>query len=91
MLEYHKNTKKLGIGGGIQMIFDYAGLKSYIESHGIKQKIISQKSGVPEVQLSLILQGKRKCEAGEYAGICKALGADPRKFMKPRLPDKEVK
>ena len=73
------------------MIFDYTGLKSYIEDLGIKQKCISQKSGVPEVQLSLILQGKRKCEVGEYASICEALGVKIDKFIVNKLitPDKQ--
>ena len=62
-------------------------IKDFIKNVGIKQKVISQKSGIPEVQLSLILQGKRKCEAGEYASLCKVLGVSPNKFLKPRLPE----
>lgn len=62
-------------------------LKEFIRDIGIKQKIISQKTGIPEVQLSLILQGKRRCEAGEYASICKVLNVNPNRFLNPRLPD----
>lgn len=57
-------------------------MKDYIKKTGLKQKSISEKSGIPEVKLSLILQGKRKCEAGEYASICRIVGVTPEKFMK---------
>ena len=67
---------------------DMFAIRDFIKEIGIKQKAISIKSGIPEVQLSLILQGKRKCEAGEYASICKVLGVSPNKFLKPRLPEK---
>ena len=55
------------------MILDYLELKDFIDKSGLKQKAIAEKSGVPEVQLCLILQGKRKCEVGEYASICNLL------------------
>lgn len=69
------------------MVLDFVELKNYIEEKGIKQKIIAEKSGIPEVQLCLILQGKRKCEVGEYASICDVLGVRVNKFLKPRLPE----
>lgn len=57
-------------------------MKEYIKKTGLKQKAISEKSGIPEVRLSLILQGKRKCEAGEYASICRIIGVTHDKFMR---------
>lgn len=63
---------------------DVLGVKNFIRESGLKQKAISEKAGIPEVQLSLILQGKRRCEAGEYASLCNALGVNASKFMKPR-------
>lgn len=68
------------------MIFDFLAMKGYIDKQGIKQKVVSEKAGISEVSLSLILQGKRKCEAGEYASLCNVLGANPNMFMKPREP-----
>ena len=68
------------------LVFDTAGMKKHIESSGIKQTAISEKSGIPEVALSLILQGKRKCEIGEYASICEVLGVNIGEFLKPRMP-----
>ena len=64
------------------MILDLMALKDFIDKSGLKQKVIAEKSGVSEVQLCLILQGKRKCEVGEYASICNALGVKVDKFIK---------
>lgn len=67
------------------MFFDFSDMKRYIDESGVKQRVISERSGIPEVSLSLILQGKRKCEAGEYASLCNVLGVDPNTFMKPKV------
>lgn len=71
-------------------VLDSEEMKKYVESSGIKQKAISEKSGLSESALSLILQGKRRCEIGEYATICDVLGVNTNKFLKPRIPEKEV-
>lgn len=73
------------------MILDIVKLKRYIEQSGIKQKFISEKTGIPEPTLSLILNGKRKCEVGEYASICNILGVEFQYFITSQTtPDKEV-
>lgn len=72
------------------MILDIVKLKQYIEQSGIKQKFISEKTSIPEPTLSLILNGKRKCEVGEYASICNALGVEFEVFVSPAEPGKEV-
>ena len=73
------------------MILDIVKLKRYIEQSGIKQKFISEKTGIPEPRLSLILNGKRKCEVGEYASICNILGVEFQYFVTSQTtPDKEV-
>ncbi len=74
----------------MKMFLDFLEMKEFIDKSGLKQKAISEKSGIPEVKLCLILQGRRKCEVGEYASICDALGVSIDKFLKPRLPDKQV-
>lgn len=68
-------------------------IRKYIDDSGLKQKTIAEKSNLGEAKLCLVLQGKRKLEAGEYANICKALNVSMSKFMIKcsRLPDKEVK
>ena len=63
------------------MILDIVKLKRHIEQSGIKQKFISEKTSIPEPTLSLILNGKRKCEVGEYASICNTLGVGFEMFV----------
>lgn len=63
-------------------MFDRNMLQDYIYEKGIKQKFISDKSGIDETVLSKILTGKRKCEVNEYIAICKALKVKPDKFIK---------
>lgn len=60
---------------------DYIRLKNYIEEKGLKQKILSKNTGIPEAILSRILLGKRKCETSEYAEICAALEVPLEKFI----------
>lgn len=69
---------------------DTAKIKNHINETGLKQKVVAQKSGIPEAKFSLILHGKRKCEAGEYASLCKVLGVNPNEFMQIRSSDKEI-
>ncbi len=68
------------------LVFDSKKMKECIEASGLKQKAISEKTGISEPALSLILQGKRKCEIGEYATICEALDVSIDKFLFPRMP-----
>ncbi|MCR0567398.1 helix-turn-helix transcriptional regulator [[Clostridium] innocuum] len=62
-------------------MFNRAKLQEYIENIGVKQKVISQKTGISETALSSILTGKRRCEVNEFFAICKAIGAEPTKFI----------
>lgn len=71
------------------MIVDVNELKDYIEDAGMKQKSIAEKTGLDESKLCLILQGKRKLEAGEYANICKILKVPMSKFVKEKSPDRK--
>lgn len=68
-------------------VLDNDGLRKQVKKSGLKQKSISERAGLSETALCLILQGKRKCGIGEYANICLALGVPMEKFLKPRLPD----
>lgn len=71
------------------MFVDVQEMKSYIETCGLKQKAIAEKSGLDESKLCMSLQGKRKFEAGEYADVCKVLKVSMTRFIKPRKPDKK--
>lgn len=81
--EYRRKERRI-----ILFEVDTDAMKVFIREIGLKQKVISQRCGIPEVRLSLILQGKRKCEAGEYASLCNELGVNPNKFLKPRKTEK---
>ena len=61
-------------------------IKNFIESRGMTQTFLSEKSGVPTVKLNLILNGKRKLSLEEYERLCWALGVDVGTFLKPRPP-----
>lgn len=73
------------------IVLDVESLRKQIEISGIKQKVVSEKAGISKAALCLILQGKRKCEAGEYASICAALGLPVNTFLIPEELKKGVK
>ncbi len=54
-------------------MFDRKRLKRFILERGLKQKVIAKKADITEHQLSLILQGKRKCNIDEYIRLCVTL------------------
>ena len=67
------------------MHFDYRGMKGFIGYKGylfFKHCAVLVKSGMPKTKLNQILNGNRKCEAGDYASICKALNVPYEKFIK---------
>ena len=65
-------------------------IKKYLEDNGITQAFLSRKTGIEPSKLSLSLNGDRKLTFDEYALICGVLGVDTNKFIKPRIPEKEV-
>ena len=64
---------------------DIQGLKEFISKEGKKQNVIAAQAGIGEPQMSLILQEKRKLEAGEYAAICRALNVPMERFLKDKV------
>lgn len=63
------------------LVFNPAGAKQYTKEKGMKHVVLAEKANISEVSLCNILQGKRKCEAGEYVRICLGLGVEPGSFM----------
>ena len=63
-------------------------IKEYLESNGIKQSYVSDKTGIPAPILNMMLNNNRKIEANEYMKICDAIGV-PLEQFKPRMPDKK--
>lgn len=59
----------------------YQKISLYINENGIKQRFISDKTGIPENILSMILNGKRKMDADEFVEIILALGVDANFFI----------
>lgn len=66
---------------------DIQAIKQYLREKGFKQKVIAERAGITEAKLSLILQEKRKLEAGEYAGLCNALNLPLDTFVKSNPPE----
>lgn len=59
----------------------YQKIAKHIKENGIKQKFISEKTGISENTLSMILNGKRKMEADDFVEIVIALGVDANYFI----------
>lgn len=90
MIYNQKYQENRFYGGDIKLlVLDVENLREQVEKSGLKQKVISEKAGLSETALCLILQGKRKCETGEYASICAALGVPVDAFLKPRSPEEK--
>lgn len=65
-------------------------IKIYLDRHGIKQKFLSEKTGIPENTLSAMLNENRRIEVNEYIGICKALDVSLNTFAGVPEQEKEV-
>lgn len=52
-------------------MFQYWKLKKYIEERGLIQKFVAQKTGIEEVALSNILNGRQRCSLENYVKLCK--------------------
>lgn len=55
-------------------------IKKYIEKNGIKQTFVSEKTGIPDPILNMMLNDKRKIEVNEYMKICDAIGVPLEQF-----------
>lgn len=51
-----------------------ARIKDYLNTNGIKQSFLAEKSGITVARISDICNKRTKVGAVEYAKICKALG-----------------
>ena len=49
-------------------------IDNYLNSNGIKQKFVSDQTGISTNALTLTLNNKRKLLADEYIKICNVLG-----------------
>lgn len=56
-------------------------IKEYIESHGVTQKFLCDKTGITPVQMSNIMNGKRKVTGEELLKIADALKVNANIFL----------
>ena len=56
-------------------------IKEYIESHGITQKFLCDKTGIAPEKMSNIINGKRKVTGEELLLIANALGVSANIFL----------
>jgi len=56
-------------------------IKKYLIENGIKQSFLTEKTGIPNPILSVMLSGSRKIEVTEYYKICMALKVDLLTFL----------
>lgn len=67
-----------------------AAIKMYIIEHGLKQKIIAEKSGLSVQTFNAVMNGQRKLEATEYFKVCDALGVGLDYFAKAQAAAAEA-
>lgn len=65
------------VKGGVTNKMIAKNIKDYIDSKGISQTYISNKTGIPLPKLNGKLNGKVRITAEEFFIICEALEADP--------------
>lgn len=58
----------------------YQKMNNFVESKGIKQAFISEKTGIPKNIVSKILKGDRKFQADEFLAFCEAINVNPNDF-----------
>jgi len=56
-------------------------IKEYIESNGLKQTYVAEKSGIDIATLNAILNGKIRLTVDRLKLICKALDVKPEFFL----------
>ncbi len=56
-------------------------IKKYMEEHGITQKFLIDSTGIAQVKISNIMNGKRKVTGEELLKIARALNVDANIFL----------
>ena len=69
----------------------YEKVRAYIHDHGIKQKIVAERAGIPNNTFNAILNGKRTLYADNLRAICLALNVSPEAFIDICIDEKESK
>lgn len=61
-----------------------AKIKNYLQENGIKQKWLSEKTGIQDTKISMTLNGHRRLTFAEYELICGALDLTVDTFLQPK-------
>ena len=59
----------------------YEKVRAYIEHHGLKQKVVAEKAGIPSTTFNAIMNGKRTMYAEDLKAVCLALNVSPELFV----------
>ena len=59
----------------------YEKVRAYIEHHGLKQKVVAEKAGIPNTTFNAIMNGKRTMYAEDLRAVCFALDVKPETFI----------
>lgn len=66
----------------------YEKVRAYIDSNGLKQKVVAEKAGISAVTFNAIMNGKRTLYADDLRAICLALNVSPELFIEmPQIHD----
>ena len=63
-------------------------INEYLQTNGITQASVSERTGITINALNLALNGKRKLTADEYIRICDVLKVPYNFFINKPIPDK---
>ena len=72
-------------------MFQYWKLKQFIEERGLIQKFVAQKTGIEEVALSNILNGRQRCSLENYVKLCNFFNVPFNSFIDPVVGDSDTK
>lgn len=56
-------------------------VRLYIDTNGLKQTMVAQKSGIPVATFNAMINGKRKMYADDLRAICYALNVSANTFI----------
>lgn len=62
----------------------YECVREYITQHGLKQKVVADKAGIPNVIFNAMLNGRRKMYAEDLRAICIALQVSADTFIETK-------
>lgn len=71
-------------------MFQYWRLKQFIEERGLIQKFVAQKTGIEEVALSNILNGRQRCSLENYVKLCNFFNVPFDSFIDTVVKDADI-